>query len=66
MSDQGFEAPEADAEEQHQEVLPAEDTDEEAEEAGQAGEGEEAPLEADEADRAEQQRVITVDDDEYR
>ena len=63
MSDQGFEAPEADAEEQHQEVLPAEDTDEEAEE---AGEGEEAPLEADEADRAEQQRVITVDDDEYR
>ena len=63
MSDQGFEAPEADAEEQHQEVLPAEDTDEEAEE---AAEGEEAPLEADEADRAEQQRVITVDDDEYR
>jgi hypothetical protein len=65
MSDMGLEepdieAPDADAAEQHQDVIPEpDDNDEPVEE-------EEPPLEADEADAAEQARVVTSDDDEYR
>jgi hypothetical protein len=66
MSDMGLEAPddpeapEADAAEQHQEVTPELDDDDEA------LESQEPPLEADEADAAEQAEVVSPDDDEYR
>jgi hypothetical protein len=61
MSDLSIEAPDADAAEQHQDVVPdATDADDVAEVA-------EPPLEADEADAAEQARDVSVtDDDEYR
>lgn len=62
MSDMGFEAPDADAEEQHQEAVPAE-----ADEAtGESGESGQIPLETNDADRAEQWRSVSADDDEYR
>ncbi len=63
MSDKGLEAPDADAAEQDQDVLP------EAAEDGEEDSGEpaeESPLEADAADVAEQARVLRPDDDEYR
>lgn len=65
MSDMGLEepdieAPDADAAEQHQDVVREPDANEEPAEA------EEPPFEADEADAAEQARVVTADDDEYR
>jgi hypothetical protein len=64
MSDMGLEAPDleapdADAAEQHQEVVPDQDDDESLE-------AHEPPLEADEADAAEQAEAVIPDDDEYR
>ncbi len=66
MSDMGLEepdieAPDADAAEQHQDVIPEPDDNDEP-----TPEEEEPPLEADQADAAEQARVVTPDDDEYR
>jgi hypothetical protein len=66
MSDMGLEAPDieapdVDAAEQHQEVLPDPDDDNEP------LQGQEPPLEADEADAAEQAEVVIPEDtDEYR
>jgi hypothetical protein len=65
MSDMGveepdIEAPDADAAEQHQDVIPEPDANDEA------ADVEERPLEADQADAAEQARVVAPDDDEYR
>jgi hypothetical protein len=65
MSDMGLEAPDleapdADAAEQHQELMPEQDDDDESLEAR------EPPLEADEADAAEQAEAVIPDDDEYR
>jgi hypothetical protein len=57
MSDMGLEAPDADAAEQDQDVIP------EPEETDEPGE---LPLEASQADLAEQARELSVDDDEYR
>jgi hypothetical protein len=54
-----LEAPEADAAEQRADVVPGEEADE----------GEQAPpsgIEADPADEAEQHRVVTLDEDDYR
>jgi hypothetical protein len=59
MSDMGLEAPDADAAEQHQELMPEQDDDESLE-------AREPPLEADEADAAEQAEAVIPDDDEYR
>jgi hypothetical protein len=65
MSDMGLEepdieAPDADAAEQHQDVVPEPGDDDEPAEA------EEPPLEANAADAAEQARIVKPDDDEYR
>ena len=65
MSDIGLgapdpEAPEADAAEQHQSTLPADDIGDELPELA------EPPLEANEADAVEQAEVVSVDEDEYR
>ena len=65
MSDMGLgvpdpEAPEADAAEQHTDVLPDDTTDDELPELA------EPPLEASEADAAEQGEIVNVDEDEYR
>jgi hypothetical protein len=65
MSDIGLgapdpEAPEADAAEQHQAMLPADDIDDDVPDLA------EPPLEANEADAVEQAEVVTVDEDEYR
>ncbi len=65
MSDMGLgvpdpEAPEADAAEQHQDVFPDDDTD------NDLPEQTEPPLEANEADAVEQAEVVNVDEDEYR
>jgi hypothetical protein len=65
MSDMGLEepdieAPDADAAEQHQDVIPEPDANDEP------AEVEEPPFEADRADAAEQARVVIPDDDEYR
>jgi hypothetical protein len=57
MSDMGLEAPDADAAEQDQDVVPEPDG---ADEPG------EFPLEASQADLAEQARELSLDDDEYR
>jgi hypothetical protein len=64
MSEMGLEAPDADAAEQGQDVLPdVIDSDEFAE----AELPEEVPLEANPADTAEQAREVGLDDeDEYR
>jgi hypothetical protein len=65
MSDMGLEepdieAPDADAAEQHQDVVPEPDAND------GAAPVENPPLEADEGDAAEQARVVIPDDDEYR
>lgn len=64
MSDMSFEAPDADTEEQHQDAVPAEAEDDEA--VVESGESGQTPLEANDADRAEQRRIVSADDDEYR
>jgi hypothetical protein len=59
MSDRGLERPLPDSVEQDQDVIP--DDDELDEDVPR-----ERPLEADEADRAEQERVLDLDEDDYR
>jgi hypothetical protein len=61
QSDMGLEAPDADAAEQDQDVMPEPDDAEEDERGA-----EDIPLEANEADLVEQAREVNVDDDEYR
>jgi hypothetical protein len=64
MSDMGLEAPDADAAEQNQDVIPEITDSEEFTEPDQPGE---QPLEADQADAAEQAlEVGRADEDEYR
>ena len=60
MSSMDLESPDADAVEQHADVIP-EDSD-----ADEPAETHETPLEANQADSAEQDRILAVDDDEYR
>jgi hypothetical protein len=60
MSDLGLEAPDADSAEQSQDAIPELVEDHELPVAA------EAPLEANEADAVEQERALSVDDDEYR
>jgi len=59
MNDKGLERPVPDSVEQDQDVIPE---DEEPEQELPR----EVPLEADEADRAEQERVLDLDEDDYR
>ena len=59
MSDRGLERPLPDSVEQDQDVIP--DDDEPDNDVPR-----ERPLEADEADRAEQERVLDLDEDDYR
>ena len=61
QNDMGLEAPDADAAEQDQDVMPEADDAEEVE-----AENADIPLEANEADLVEQAREVNVDDDEYR
>lgn len=61
MTDRGAEDPVDDVVEQHQELIPGDDDNEEEE----LPRGE-LPLEADEGDAAEQARVVGLDDDDYR
>jgi hypothetical protein len=68
MSDMGLEepdmeAPDADAAEQHQDVMPEPDANDDA---AQPADQAEPQLEVDAADAAEQARIVTSDDDEYR
>jgi len=68
MSDMGLEepdmeAPDADAAEQHQDVMPEPDANDDAETPADVAEQQ---LEVDAADAAEQARVVAPDDDEYR
>jgi hypothetical protein len=60
MSDMGLEQPEDDTVEQAQDVDPNEA------ELDQSNLPHEVPLEADEADAAEQERALSVDEDDYR
>jgi hypothetical protein len=65
MSDMGLEepdieAPDADAAEQHKDVIPEPSADDEPADVA------EPPFEADQADAAEQARIVIPDDDEYR
>jgi hypothetical protein len=60
LDEPDIEAPDADAAEQHLDVIPEPDAND------QADEVENPPLEANEADAAEQGRVVIPDDDEYR
>ena len=60
LSDEELEAPDADAAEQAQEVVPA------VTEADDSAQLTETPLEANQADTAEQAREVGLDDDEYR
>jgi hypothetical protein len=62
MTDRDAEEPVEDVVEQHTEVLPEADTDEEQSELPRVR----IPLEADEADAAEQARPVGLDDDDYR
>ncbi|HEX9066478.1 MAG TPA: hypothetical protein VF843_15320 [Streptosporangiaceae bacterium] len=63
MTDRDAEGPVDDVVEQHQEVLPGEEEEQEESELHPG----ELPLEADEADAAEQARAVsTGDDDDYR
>jgi hypothetical protein len=57
LSEQGIETPEADAIEQHQELIPDETV---------VGARREVPFDVNEADAAEQDRVVGFDDDDYR
>ncbi|HEY2507166.1 MAG TPA: hypothetical protein VGI58_11655 [Streptosporangiaceae bacterium] len=61
MSDMSLEAPDADSEEQNQDLVPevADPEEEPPEEAA-------PPLEADVADAADQSRELGTDDDDYR
>jgi hypothetical protein len=65
MSDMGLgvpdpEAPDADAAEQHNDVFPDDDTNDELPDLA------DPPLEASEADAVEQGEVVSIDEDEYR
>jgi hypothetical protein len=60
MNDMGLERPVPDSVEQDQVVIP-EDGEPDADELPRA-----VPLEADAADAAEQERVLDLDDDDYR
>jgi hypothetical protein len=60
MNDMGLERPVPDSVDQDQDVIP-DDEEPDGEELPR-----EVPLEADEADRAEQERVLDLDEDDYR
>jgi hypothetical protein len=60
MSDMSLERPLDDAVEQDQDVIPDED------EPDDGAEPQEIPLEADEADAAEQERALSLDEEDYR
>jgi hypothetical protein len=60
MSDMGLERPVDDSVEQDQDVIPSDD------ELDEGAPPHEVPLEVDEADAAEQERVLSLDDDDYR
>jgi len=60
MSDMSLEAPDADAAEQHTDLLPEDSG------ADEPAELPEPPLEVNEADSLEQAQTVSVDDDEYR
>ena len=63
LDEPDIEAPDADAAEQHHDLVPEPDT---ADEAGPTVEVDKPPFEADAADAAEQARIVNADDDEYR
>lgn len=63
LDEPDIEAPDDDAAEQHQDVIPEPDANDGAVEAVEV---EEPPLEVNPADAAEQARVVSPDDDEYR
>jgi hypothetical protein len=60
MSEMGLERPVDDSVEQNQDVLP------DGEELDETNLSYEVPLEADEADAAEQERELSLDEDDYR
>jgi hypothetical protein len=60
MSDMGLERPVDDSVEQHQDVIPGEA------ELDESNLSYELPLEVDEADAAEQERALSLDEDDYR
>ena len=60
MSDMGLERPVDDSVEQEQDVIP------DGEEPDEGNLLRELPLEADEADAADQDRELSLDDDDYR
>lgn len=60
MSDMGLERPVEDAVEQDQDVIPN------GAELDQSSLPHDLPLEVDEADAAEQERVLSLDEDDYR
>jgi hypothetical protein len=60
MSDMGLEQPLDDVVEQDQDVIPDED------EPDDGGVAQEIPLEANEADAAEQERTLSLDEEDYR
>jgi hypothetical protein len=60
MSEMDIESPRGDAVEQEQDVLPGE------EDLDETNLSYEVPLEADEADAAEQERALSLDEDDYR
>jgi hypothetical protein len=60
MSEMGLERPVDDSVEQDQDVIP------DGEELGEVNVSHEVPLEVDEADAAEQERELSLDEDDYR
>jgi hypothetical protein len=60
MSEMGLERPVDDSVEQDQDVIP------DAEELDEVNLSHEVPLEVDEADAAEQERELSLDEDDYR
>ncbi len=60
MSEMGLERPVDDSVEQDQDVIP------DGEELDEGSLSHEVPLEADEADAAEQDRALSLDEDDYR
>jgi hypothetical protein len=60
MSEMGFERPVDDSVEQDQDVIP------DGEELDEGDASYEVPLEVDEADAAEQERALSLDEDDYR